>query len=383
MSLDAPTLPGFALAELAVPSTEAGALAVRRLPLLSLLTTSSARKWHTCARLYLHAVEQGYHPLARAEALSFGSLVHLGLEAWWRAAWAWQLAGGGPGSPPDALDHALAAMQGEADEYVYARAWAMLTAYHHRWADMIWDGHPIEVLGVEVQFTAPLLNPTTGAASRTFQRAGKIDLIIRVGGRVYIAEHKSSGEDITAGSSYWARLSIDAQISNYHVGARALGHDVQGCIYDVLGKPTLKPHKATPLESRKWTKPTKTDPTSRLYAGQREVDETPGDYAARLLDAIAAAPADYLARAEIVRLEAEETSAAADVWYTASQIREARLTGEWPRNRDACFGYGSRCGFFDVCAGVARLEDASRFRQGESHEELSPAVEPEAADVAE
>ena len=34
-------------------------------------------------------------------------------------------------------------------------------------------------------------------------------------------------------------------------GAAALGHDVAGCLYDVICKPGLRPLKATPVEARK------------------------------------------------------------------------------------------------------------------------------------
>ena len=43
---------------------------------------------------------------------------------------------------------------------------------------------------------------------------------------------------------------IDGQVSGYYVGASTLGYEVDVCLYDVIRKPTIRPYKATPEESR-------------------------------------------------------------------------------------------------------------------------------------
>jgi hypothetical protein len=53
---------------------------------------------------------------------------------------------------------------------------------------------------------------------------------------------------------------MDGQVSTYFDGAASLGLDVAGCIYDVIGKPGIRPLQATPVEARKYTKPTKAEP---------------------------------------------------------------------------------------------------------------------------
>jgi hypothetical protein len=50
----------------------------------------------------------------------------------------------------------------------------MIRGYHARWS-----GDALEVVAIEREFVAPLVNPTTGAASRTFCLAGKLDAIVR------------------------------------------------------------------------------------------------------------------------------------------------------------------------------------------------------------
>jgi PD-(D/E)XK nuclease superfamily len=186
---------------------------------------------------------------------------------------------------------------------------------------------------------------------------------------LYVMEHKTSSEDIGPGSIYWRKLTLDSQVSNYLVGARALGHEPVGVIYDVLRKPALEPMMATPVEARKYTKPTKTEP-SRLYASQRESDEAPLDYRDRLLEDIAARPDHYYQRGVVVRLEEEEREAAHDTWQTAVAIRDARASGVWPRNVDSCQQYHRMCEYWPVCSGETTLDDF-RYEHGRAHPELS------------
>ncbi|HVY62179.1 MAG TPA: PD-(D/E)XK nuclease family protein [Planctomycetota bacterium] len=320
-----------------------------------MLTNSRLKCYRRCPREHHLAYELGYRAIVEAEAARFGTLVHRALEAWWRA----------PGERLAAalavLDHALA---DGGDPFDVAKARALMTGYHARWID-----EPYEVLEVEVEFAAPLTNPETGAASKTWCLGGKLDVVVRDqrDGRVLIIDHKTASEGISVGSSYWKRLRLDSQISAYCVGGRALGYEVAGFVYDVIAKPGLRPLKATPPESRKYTK------AGVLYAGQRERDETPEEYGARVYADIFASPEEYFARGEVPRLEQDLRDHAFDAWQLGRQIREAELAERWPRNPDACVRYGRTCDFFAVCSGEASLEDPARYRRLEHvHAELAP-----------
>lgn len=338
---------------------------------LPLLTASSARAYRTCPRLYELSYERGYRPAMLPDALTFGTLGHRGLDAWWRAAQT------SPGEPDAWWSAALAELDREHDPFQRARALSLMWGYHARWQGMTWQDQPIRVVGVEVEFRGPLLNPTTGAPSKTWERAGKLDVLVEVGGAVYVVEHKTTSEDVGAGADYWQRLGIDAQASAYLVGARLLGYEPVGLIYDLIRKPGLAPLKATPEAARKYTKPTAKEP-ARLYAGQRLEDETPEGFYERVNAAISEDVESYYARGLVVRLDAEEREAALDLWQTGGQIRDARRLRAWPRNADACVRFGRKCDFFGVCTGVKNLEDPTRFRRAaRPHEELAescPAV---------
>jgi hypothetical protein len=228
------------------------------------------------------------------------------------------------------------------DPFDRARAEAMICGYHARWS-----GEQYEVLAVEAEFRAPLVNPETGAASRTWQRGGKLDVVVReLGGqgRIGFIEHKTSSDDIAPGSPYWKQLRMDGQVSGYFVGADALGFPAEFCLYDVLGKPKLRPYEP---------------------GKKRAIAETPGEFRARCMEAIAAEPDRYFRRGEVVRLEAEAAEALFDDWQTAVQMREGEHHRRFPRNPGACMRWGRACDFFDVCAGEASIDDPSRFRRSE------------------
>jgi hypothetical protein len=349
----------------------------------ALLTKSRLETARRCQRLHRLKYEQGYSAIVELGGRRFGTLFHGALEAWWLA----KQAGF---ADDECLLNALNALTGETDQYELAKAHVLMTAYHLRWA-----GEPFEVLGVETQFVAPLVNPTTGAPSRTWELAGKLDVIARDlrTGRIVFIEHKTSGEDITPGSPYWRRLRMDTQVSVYFEGAHSLGYDAEACIYDVIGKPTIRPQGVPIVEDgakvvldangarvrtkdgKKWRE---TADSAAGYVLQTR-PETPVEYMARLTEAVSAEPDRYLQRGEIVRLESEMSEAMQDVWDTGKQIQEAKVAGRAPRNPSACVAYGHACDFFEVCSGAAAIDDPALFTRNDNvHPEL---VIEEAADA--
>lgn len=330
-----------------------------------ILTNSRMIALRRCQRLHHYKYGLGYRPLAGSRALRFGSLGHDGMEAWSRA----------PRGDAQ-LAAALAAIETAAvraqrdndplDPFDVVRARVMLTGYHERWVDA-----DLEWLAVEEPFRMPLRNPETGRTSPLWEIAGKMDGIARerATGFVYVVERKTSSEDISVGSSYWARLTLDGQISIYLDAARQLGHDARGVLYDVLGKPKLAPYKATPIEERKYTekasklKDGTVRPAGSLHANQRERDEAPEEYEVRLAEHVAEQPERYYRRGEVVRLESEVEEARYDIWQLAGQLRESERTGRYPRNPSSCESYRQMCAFFPVCARQGTLEDTTLYRR--------------------
>lgn len=188
---------------------------------------------------------------------------------------------------------------------------------------------------------------------------------------LFVVERKTSSEDISPGANYWTRLLMDVQVSMYIELAKSLGIQANGVLYDVLRRPLLRPLMATPPELRKYTQSTKKEPVPRLYANQRDRDETPEEYGERVAESIKASPDAHYQRREIVRLERERLEAQADVWQTACAIRDARRLTVFPRNPDSCMQWSRKCDYFDVCAGFVEISDPLLFeRITRKHEEL-------------
>lgn len=379
----------------------------RELPVLggNLLTNSRGTAQRRCSREQHLRYEELLIPVKEDDApLRLGSLVHLGLEAWWLAV--------RDGREPltAALDVLADQLAAGADPFEVAKARAMLVGYHARWID---DAPKYEVLGVEVELTpTPILNPTTGKPSRTWLIGGKLDAYVRerATGRKLVVEHKTTTEDIRPGSDYFKRLRMDSQVSTYTTAT-----DAEAVLYDVLAKPGQRPLKATPEEDRQYTKPKYkqcpackkkstvtdpphrvyldeematavecepdpdggprrvcTDPGGRLYANMRVADETPEEYFHRITDAISEDVEAWYARAEVVRFDSEILEHQADTWAIARTIRDNQLAKRWPRNPEACIRYGRTCGYWALCVGEASPDDASLYmRVASGHRELS------------
>ena len=78
------------------------------------------------------------------------------------------------------------------------------------------------------------MNPATGAASRSFVLAGKVDGIVRIGGEHFILEHKTAAQ---VDGDYLEKLWTDFQITLYaHYIEETMGIPITGILYNVLVK---------------------------------------------------------------------------------------------------------------------------------------------------
>lgn len=318
------------------------------------LTNSRMQTFRLCARLHEVKYNRGYRALTSSEALEFGTIIHAGLEAWWRAHRA--------GYAALALSLAQAAIVEAAskaetiDEGLQVKLELLMFGYDARWSASMGE---FDVLEVEQVFEAPIIRPT-GRKARGLRLSGKLDALVRrrADGTIWIVEHKSTSADLSPGSTYWARLRLDAQVSVYFDGAASLKHGpIAGCLYDVIKKPELRPYKATPLEARKFTA------SGRLYANQRAEDETPDEFKVRLIEAVTASPELYFQRQEVVRLESELDASRRDTFETAELIRLTGRRGWAPRSTAQCHAYGRTCELYDLCSGAASLDDETKFRK--------------------
>jgi hypothetical protein len=337
------------------------------------LTSSYIGAYQRCPRKSYLAYAARIRPLRRNPDLWFGTVVHRCLEAYWRARMAML-----------ALDDAALALfvtfvteSADLDPYQAAKMKAMLVLYVSRWALV-----PCRVLAVEAQFEYPLINPESGMRSRRWKLAGKIDVIIELtagfdtipAGAVCIVEHKTSADDLKDGGAYRSRLKHDHQVSQYFVGAAALGFDCDFCIYDVLRKPTQKPLKAT--GELKYNK------DGSLRKGQRVEDETPEQYFERCAAAIRENPDAFIVRVVVVRFGVAHEDYEFTVWQVADAIAQSERLNKAPQHRVSCWLFHKPCEYLPICDGYSSPDDQTMYRIATSeHEELDlePAGEGEGA----
>ncbi len=305
-------------------------------------TNSSRASFQRCQRRYYYEYVKCMRPKKSSAQLVFGDAAHKGLEARLK-------------TNIDIDEMLLTVDFLLSDPFSQRCLENLLLGYHFRWRD---QDRAIGVLAVEEKFE---YRPK-GIAEVVC--TGKIDGIIKEGSSVKLIEHKTKSQTIEAGSTYWEKLTLDAQISEYMIGARELGHDTETCIYDVLLRPAQKRLMATPMASRKYKR------TGELYKNQRERDETIDEYGLRLRQDITANPNKYYKRATVVRFPGELRAYEANRDLIIRQMLDCYDSAEWAMSTGGCDKYNTMCTYFGVCCGNKQLTDG-KFEKTEQHPELA------------
>ena len=167
--------------------------------------------------------------LERDGNLHFGSLVHQCLELWHQCRDLGRvLELIGTLCPNRLYD--------EGQRRDWHNATAMMKAYAARYA-----AEEFEVVALEKTFQGPIVNPATGAASRSFVLAGKVDGIVRIGDDYFLLEHKTAAQ---LDADYLERLWTDFQITIYaYYVEQAMGITITGILYNILVKAKLQQSK--------------------------------------------------------------------------------------------------------------------------------------------
>ncbi len=280
--------------------------------------------------------------------LSFGSLIHECLQLWHET------------RDPDAvialLDRACA---GRVSDDNARRDWhlarAIMTGYATRYPH-----EEFEIVALEKTFEGAIINPATGAASRSFLLAGKVDGIVRIGGDHYILEHKTAA---IIDADYLERLWTDFQIAIYsHYVEQALGIPITGVIYNVLGKARLQQGKGETEEEylarrAELIAKSKTGKTT----AKRRLAESDEEFQARLVEKYAEPEMFhremlYLSRDRFDTLRAE-------LWELTQAFLDARRRGVFYQNTSFCFNYHRPCAYFPICRSSGNPNVIDNFYQ--------------------
>jgi len=274
------------------------------------------------------------------------------------------------------LDAALVAIEqrqlsGECTELDAAKAAALMTGYSEKWGQV-----PLQVLSVDEVFRLPIVNPETGRSSRTYTQGGKFDGTAMLAGRTYLVEHKTCNEEIAdPAAPYWRRLAIDSQVSMYALANWQDGRKIDGTMYDVIRKPTIRPKRIPNAEQKILREQgvycglsVLTEEITRCEA--EAWTETPRLYGLRLLAEIRSDTNRYFQRRTVPRLDGEILEFAGEMWDVAQDIRQTQLKDRHYRNSGACMNFGRPCDFLGICSGYDTPDSDKWTRREQPHPEV-------------
>jgi RecB family exonuclease len=303
----------------------------------TLLTYSALNTFRNCPRKYKNRYLDNLRPRERAEALSFGSVIHTAIELWYRSS-----------NTESRLRDVLAYIDDAFENRVvdsnlmiqWHLATAMIRGYAVRYAT-----EEFEVVEVEKEFVGEIRNPDTGRQSQTFRIAGKVDGIVRCHDGLYLLEHKTAS---TVDASYLDKLWTDTQIALYCFYLRELGYPIVGVIYNVLLKSRLKQGKG---ETQEEYEVRHAELAAKNKSGKstakRQMPETDDEFQARLTEWYSRPEAFHR---ELIYLSEDRLAMLQDeVWEITQQYLDARRRGKWLLNTSNCFSYQRPCEYLSYC----------------------------------
>jgi len=252
------------------------------------------------------------------------------------------------------------------DDWETERVTLLYSLSGHRWLYAA-DTDRWEVIGSEIKFEIPVINPASGRKMPKTTFVGKIDRLVRDKntGLVYVWERKSTNHSITS-QDYWTGLTQGDQVSGYLYGARfaqANGQlhkyginpedpPIAGAFCDVWRKPEIQPKQITKADRKILVETGEYFGThiscANLDRGADTIVETPEMFGARLLADIAGRPEFYFAQKEVSRTDYELEQFQRRLFNIGKQLRYIEKQNLWVCNLQACEAKW-RCEFLDVC----------------------------------
>ena len=287
-------------------------------------------------------------PLQRDRNLHFGSIIHECLQAWHLRR---------------DLDEVLVIinrlcadrLQDENQRRDWHLATAIMRAYAARYATDDFD-----IVALERNFEGPIVNPATGAASRSFVLAGKVDGIVRIGGEHFILEHKTASQ---IDGDYLEKLWTDFQITIYaHYIEQTAGIRITGILYNVLVKAKLQQGRG---ETEEEFQARRAELVAKSKTGKttakRKLPEADEEFQHRLAEKYADPEMFhremlYLSRDRFEILRAE-------LWELTQAFLDARRRGIFYQNTAFCFNYQRPCPYFALCRSNGNPNVVENFYQ--------------------
>lgn len=301
-------------------------------------------------------------PIERDSNLAFGAVIHDCLE----------LHHGGKGLSA-VMSHIDSAYPHRWHDAKQKSSWHMAGAMMVKYSEY-YRAEPFEVIVLEKTFEGQIINPATGATSRSFTLAGKVDGIIKMDGAYWLLEHKTASS-IDAG--YLERLWTDFQITIYSwYVEQTMGLEIAGVIYNILGKAKLRQGQGE-TESEYETRKTELIAKSKTgkSSAKRKMEEPDGDFHRRMLAKYE--EPDMFHREQIFISRDQHAELQAELWELTQVLLDAKRRNAWYKNTSQCFNYNRLCDYYPICrSGGNQLVIENQYQKIEPNQELAtePAV---------
>jgi hypothetical protein len=305
-----------------------------------------------CEWRYIHELV----PLEQDHNLAFGTVIHKCLEVWH-----------GTRNLEAVLDHIDRTYPNRDQAADQKRDWHLAVAMMKGYASC-YPTEEFKVVSLETTFDGKIINPATGASSRTFVLAGRVDGIVRIGDEHYLLEHKTASQ---VDADYLERLWTDFQIVLYsRYVEQALGVRIAGVLYNILVKARLQQGRGeteAEYEARRAAliAKSKTGKTS----AKRKLPESDDTFQERLA-AKYAEPGMFHREMLYISRDRFETLQS-ELWELTQAFLDARRRGVFYQNTAFCFHYRRPCAYFPLCrsGGSPNVID-NIYRKVPPHEEL-------------
>lgn len=284
------------------------------------LTNSNMAIVKNCPKMFQYRILDKLTPKYKTEARGIGTAFHRGVETGSICEALYTFDGIFPNSQEeqDALDIKRATVQ------------AMVEGYFEAF-------ERFENIESEIEFDLPIINPRTNKPSKSFTLAGKVDGLVKIGGKYWLLELKTAGQ---INSTYIDKLMIDSQITTYFYALqRHKNINLSGVIYRIVKKPSIRQTKK----------------------------ETVQQYCERLIEDYKFRPDFYFFEEKLYRSNEDMKLYERELWMFTQYLLQCNREGLWYRNTSRCADWG-KCDYLPLCTG--QLDAMDLYEVREPNEEL-------------
>ena len=262
----------------------------------------------------------------------------------------------------------------EAEDWLAERVMVLNGVAVYKW---VYDQLSYKILGTEVKFKLPLINPETNAKLPDVWVVGKIDELVQntQTGGLLVGEHKTTSKSVDGSSSYWDNLRLAVQPSIYlasgricqadgtlaHLGITEKMPPISGCLFDVFHKPGLSPKDLTQADSKAFMETGQYCGTEFTQDDRATVIQTPGKkektfsiretsemFGARVFQDMTERPAFYFAQKEIARTDQDLEKFRWQLYDLYQTARNMDKHNAWFTNESQCEAT-FKCPYCPIC----------------------------------